>query len=87
VTFEQRYNKSDLHFCAYILKQVCIQPRLSAVNVTLPAYAAERGACCTARAARHRQASIDITCPQQTRRTSLLLSIDGADRRTLDRFM
>jgi len=91
VTFEQRYNKSDLHFCAYILKQVCIQPRSSAVNVTLPAYAAERGACCMARAARHRQASIDITCPQgtqqQTRRTSLLLSIDGTDRRTLDRFM
>ena len=44
------------------LKQVCVQPPPSAVNVTLPAFAAERraaaglllsaGACCTTIAAR-----------------------------------
>jgi len=43
------------------------------------------GACCTALAARS-QLSIDICClqgaQQQTRRTPLLLSIDGKDRRT-----
>jgi len=54
--------------------------------MTLPAFAAER---------RRRQPSIDISCPQgaqqQTRRTPLLLSIDGTagrtDGLTLDRFI
>jgi len=44
--------------------------------VTLPAFAA---------AERRRLLSVDISCPrgaqQQTRRTPLLLSIDGTDRR------
>jgi len=47
----------------------------SVVNMTLPAFAAER----------RRLLSIDISCPrgaqQQTRRTPLLLSNDGTDRR------
>jgi len=64
------------------------------VDVTLPAFAAERrdaaslllsaGACCTAPAARP-QLSIGIYCPhgaqQQTRSTPLL--IDGSDRRLI----
>jgi len=73
------------------------QPPPSAVNVTLPAYAAaERraaaqlllsdGACCTAPEARRPQLSIDISCPdgtqQQIRGPTLLPSIDGTDRQT-----
>jgi len=49
--------------------------------VTLPAFAAER----------RRLLSVDICCQrgaqQQIRRTPLLLSIDGADRQTPDRFI
>jgi len=78
-------------------EQFSVQPPTctSVVNVTLPAFAAERraaaplllsaGACCTAPAARP-QLSIDIFCPQcvqqQTRRTPLLLSVNGTDRQT-----
>jgi len=55
---------------------VFVQRRPSAVNRTLPAFAAER---------RH-LLSIDISClygaQQQTLRTPLLLLIDGTDRRT-----
>ena len=50
-----------------------VQPRPSAVNMTLPAFAAER----------QRLLWIDIFCPgaqQQTRRTPLLLSIAETDR-------
>ena len=58
---------------------VCVQPRSSAVNTALPAFAAER----------RRLLSIDISwqrgAQQQTRRTPLLLSIDGTDRRTDER--
>jgi len=61
----------------------------TAVNMTLPAFAEERRAaapCCGAVAAVPYALSIDISCPhgaqQQTRRTPLLLSIDGTDRRT-----
>jgi len=50
--------------------------------MTLPAFAAA-APCCRAPA---EQQSISIFCPhgaqQQTRRTSLLLSIDGTDGRT-----
>jgi len=49
--------------------------------VTLSAFAAER----------RRLLSVDICCQrgaqQQIRRTPLLLSIDGADRQTPDRFI
>jgi len=52
------------------------QPRPLAVNMTLPTFAAEH----------RRLLVIDISCPrgaqQQTRRTPLLLSIDGTDGRT-----
>jgi len=55
--------------------------------MTLPAFAAA-APCCTAPA---EQQSISIFCPhgaqQQTRRTSVLLSIDGTDGRTPDRFI
>jgi len=57
------------------------QPRPLAVNMTLPTFAAEH----------RRLLVIDISCPrgaqQQTRRTPLLLSIDGTDGRTLDRYI
>jgi len=68
-------------------EQVRVQPPTSAVNVTLPAFAA--AAPCTAGAVaaeRRRLLSIDISCwlgaEQQTRRRPWLLSIDGTDRRT-----
>ena len=58
----------------------------SAVNMTLPAFAAERRAAdpgCGAAAAGRPAASIDIFCAygaqQQTRRTPLLPSTDGTD--------
>jgi len=55
--------------------------------VTLPAFAAERRAAAPLLpSARRPPLSIDISCPrgaqQQTRRTPLLLSIDGTDGRT-----
>ena len=58
-----------------IHQRVCVQPRPSAVDMTLPAVAAER----------RRLLSIAVFCPrgaqQQTRRTPpMLLSIDGTDR-------
>jgi len=72
-------------FDPFANKYVCVRPRSSAVNTTLPAFAAER----------RRLLSIDISwqrgAQQQTRRTPLLLSIDGTDGqtdgRTLDRFI
>jgi len=58
----------------------------AAVNMTLPAFAAERRAAapgCGAAAAGRPPLSIDIFCAygaqQQTRRTPLLRSIDGTD--------
>jgi len=53
-------------------KEICAEIPTSAVNVTLPAFAAERGACCTARL----QAAAGTRCwrlrlslaQQQTRR-------------------
>jgi len=59
-------------------QQVCVEPRPSAVNMTLPAYATKRRAAAQLlRAARRTPLSIDISCPrraqQQTRRTLLLL--------------
>jgi len=57
----------------------------SAVNVTLPAFAAERRAAAPCCGARRPPLSIDISCPhgaqQQTCRTPLLRS-DGTDGRT-----
>jgi len=59
--------------------QVCIEPRSSALNMTLPASAAERR--------RLQNMSTDscmrcVSTQQQTSRTPLLLLIDGTDRRT-----
>jgi len=78
----------------YRFKQVSVQLPTSAVNLTLPAFAAKRravvplllraGACCQ----RAMQQSIDISCPpgrpgaQQQTHTPLLLSIDWTDRQT-----
>jgi len=63
--------------------QVCVQPATAAVNVTLPAFVA---AVPLLLGAWHQPLSIDIRIPlgaqQQTRRTPLLRSIDGTDRRT-----
>jgi len=61
---------------------------LSYVNITLPAFAAERRAAAPLLHAerRRKQLSIDVSCrrgaEQQTRRTPLLLSNDGTDRQT-----
>jgi len=62
--------------------QVCVEPRTSALNMTLPAAAARahaaigtrRSSCRSISAARAR-------AQQQTSRTALSLSIDGTDRR------
>jgi len=66
-------------------KQVYVQPPMLAVNVTLPTFAAVPLVGCTM------QQLIDISCPrgaqQQTRHTLLLLSIEGADGRMLNRFV
>jgi len=68
----------------YQYKQVCVEPPPSALNVTLPAFAAERRRACNTAPAAHPQLSIDISYLQgaqlQTRWPPLLLSIDGADR-------
>jgi len=76
-------------------QQICVQPHTSAVNVTLPAFAAERrrstaaaplAASSTIQQQRRCLPSIDISSPQgaqhQTRRTLLSLSIEWTDRRT-----
>jgi len=73
-----------------------VQPRSSAVNMTLPAFAAKRRAAAPLLlGARRPPLSIDISCPhgaqQQTRRTPRLMSSDGrrtdgqTDGRTIDR--
>jgi len=58
--------------------------------MTLPACASATPCCGTITAGRP-PLSIDISCPQsaqqQTRRPPLLLSIDGTDRRTPDRYL
>jgi len=57
----------------------------SAVNVVLPAFAAERRAaasCCGAVAAGHRYLLPSRGAQERTRRTPLLRSIDGTDGRT-----
>jgi len=63
-----------------IITQVYIQPSTAAGSVTLLAFAAALLPLAAARAA------VDITCPpgpqQQSRRTMLLRSIAGTDRRT-----
>ena len=67
--------------------QVCVQPRSSAVNVTLPSPATKRRAAAQLLlCARRSPLSVDISCPhsaqQQTRHTPMLLSNDGTDSRT-----
>jgi len=78
---EQTDGDADGHRTVYVARRVetiqfCLQPPSSAVNATLLAFAAER----------RRLLSIDISRPrgaqQQTCRLSLLLLIDGTDRRT-----
>jgi len=68
--------------------QVCVNPRSSALNMTLPAFAAERRRLQLMPPVRP-QLSIDVSCPpdaqQQTHQPPLLLSIDGTDRRTNER--
>jgi len=70
-------------------QQVCVQPHTSAVNMTLPAIAAEHHAAARAAAplllgAQHLQLSIDISClhgtQQQTHHMLLLWSTDGTGR-------
>jgi len=66
-------------------QQVCVQPH-STVNVTLPAFDTERRAAAPlplSAGACYRSISPVLTAlDQQTRRTPLLLSIDGTDGRT-----
>jgi len=65
--------------------QVCDESPLSAHNMTLTAFAAERRRACSTAPEARPQPLIDISCPQgaqqQTRWPPLLLSIDGSDRR------
>jgi len=79
-------------------KQLCIQPRTSALSAPLPAFAAERRAAgCSRLQLLRGAASCRPISPAshgaqlQTRRTPQLLSIDGTDRqtdgRTDDRFL
>jgi len=70
-------------------KQVCVQPRPSAVNMTLSAFAVvlqPRTAAPLLLGARRPPLSINTSClhdaQQQTRRTPLLRSNDGTERRT-----
>jgi len=73
-------------------QQVCVQPRPSAVNKTLPAFAAECSAAALlllrvpAAGMQRWQPLVDISCPQgaqqQTRQWPLLLWIEGTDRQT-----
>jgi len=70
-------------------KQLCIQPRTSALSAPLPAFAAERRAAgCSRLQLLRGAASCRPISPAshgaqlQTRRTPQLLSIDGTDRRT-----
>jgi len=44
----KRWLLFDLAFHKYSYRQVCIQPPMSAVNMTLPAFVGQRGTCCTA---------------------------------------
>jgi len=66
-------------------QQVCVQPH-STVNVTLPAFGTERRAAAPlplSAGACYRSISPVLTAlDQQTRRTPVLLSIDGTDGRT-----
>jgi len=71
------------------LKQIRVQPPTAAVNVTLLAFAADRRAAvnmdrkAAAPAAECRRAvqqSIDISCPQQQTRRTLLQRADWTDR-------
>jgi len=65
------------------IKQGRVEPRTSALNITLPAFAAER-ACASARVS-YRSISLSAAgaCAQpQTSHPPLLLSIDRTKRRT-----
>jgi len=66
----------------YHFKQDCVQPPMSAVNMTLPAFAAERWRLQHGARSYRSTAAADAGAQQQTRRPPLLLSIDGTDRRT-----
>jgi len=70
---------SVLNFFVSKIEQVCVQPPLSAVNVTLPAFTAERWR--LLHSAIHRYL-LPQDAQLQTLRTPLLLSIDGTDRQT-----
>ena len=63
-------------------KQLCVESHPSALNMTLPAFAAERR--CLQHGARSYQSisAADAGDQLQTRRPPLLLSIDGTDGRT-----
>jgi len=78
-----------LHKILQTIPLSSVQPRSSAVNMTLPAFAGKRRAAAPLLlGARRPPLSIDISCPhgaqQQTRRTPMLMSSDGrrTDRQT-----
>jgi len=69
------------------MKPTCVKPRPSALNMTLPAFVAQR-----CRRSRYRPSwyaapasASGARAQQQIRRTPLLLSIDGTDRRRDER--
>jgi len=64
------------------MKQICVDPPPSALNMTPPAFAVE---CLRLQHGTRNYRSIsaaDAGAQQQTRRPPMLLSIDGTDRRT-----
>ena len=72
-----------------VIKQVCVEPRSSALNMTLPAFAAECGRCSrcrpTAAGTRRSQLSTDICCPRPcsaANQPHAAAAVDRRDRRT-----
>jgi len=94
---KHKYSQSKVGFRC---KPISVQPRPSAVNYShcphLPLPGERRAAAplllsAPAAGTRRRQLTIDISCSQgaqqQTRRPSLLLSIDGTDRHRIGRYV
>ena len=76
LSLQRGYYEQQLH------QQVCVEPPPSAFNMTLPAFAAERGRLQHGARSHRLISAADAGAQQQTRRPQLLLSVDGTDRRT-----
>jgi len=63
-----------------LIEKVCVEPPPSALNMTLPAFAAERRRVQHCAGIYRSTTTAEAGAQQQTRRPPLLLSIDGTDR-------